>query len=219
MRRKNKLGERVEACGELLLCKLYNTGDGEPAAAVLDSLSAVFGNANPVRLEIGCGKGGFVTQAAALHPQINFIAAEKIENVAVTAMERVLREKHANIRFITGMAEYLGLVLPPQSVEIIYLNFSCPFPKERHAKHRLTHESFLNMYKKILIENGKIIFKTDNYSFFEFSVESLAANGFYVKNITRDLHNSGIRGNIITEYEKLFIQQGLKINYLEAINK
>jgi tRNA (guanine-N7-)-methyltransferase len=215
MRKKKNLSWRIEACKELLLYRLYNTGE-PPITGLLD-FCEVFGNSDPVRLEIGCGKGSFITQIAKLHPKVNFIAAEKIENVAVTAMERVLREKHANIRFITGMAEYLGLILPSHSIEKIYLNFSCPFPKERHAKHRLTHENYLNLYKKLLCKNGQIHFKTDNSGFFEFSLESFSDNGFLVQKVTNDLHNSGITGNIITEYENIFMRRGLKINYLEAV--
>ncbi|MCL2697817.1 MAG: tRNA (guanosine(46)-N7)-methyltransferase TrmB [Oscillospiraceae bacterium] len=215
MRKKKNLAERVFACSGLLICKLYNTGE-EPEAKLLD-FCKIYGNSDPVWLEIGCGKGGFVNQAAKIYPHINFLAAEKIENVAVSALERTKLEKIPNIRYITGMAEYLGHVIAPNSVKRIYLNFSCPFPKERHAKHRLTHPAHLEIYKRILTANGLIIFKTDNRSFFEYSQESLSSCGFHIQNVTHDLHNSGITGNIITEYEKIFTKQGQKINYLEAI--
>jgi len=217
MRKKKNLDERVLSCSDLLICKLFNLG--EPLTAELIDFPAVFGNSNPVRLEIGCGKGGFINQAAKTFPQINFIAVEKSENVIISAMEQTFYEKLPNVRYIIGMAEYLDLIIPPRSVERIYLNFSCPFPKVRYAKHRLTHGNFLKIYKKILIKNGLISFKTDNVSFFEFSLESLSANGFRLQNVLYDLHNSELTGNIITEYESLFIQKGLKINYLEAIWK
>jgi len=217
MRKKKNLNERVFACSDLLICKLFNLG--EPLTAGLIDFPAVFGNSNPVRLEIGCGKGGFVNEMAKIHPRVNFIAVEKSENVIISALEQTLSEKLTNVRYIIGMAEYLDLIIPPRSVEQIYLNFSCPFPKVRYAKHRLTHRGFLEIYKKILIEKGQVSFKTDNVSFFEFSLESLSANGFRLQNVLYDLHNSELTGNIITEYESLFIQKGLKINYLEAIWK
>jgi tRNA (guanine-N7-)-methyltransferase len=209
MRKKKNLNERVSACSEVLICKLFHL-TGTPGAPN-------FSNSSPVWLEIGCGKGSFVNQAAQLHPNVSFIAVEKSENVVISAMERTKAAKIPNVRYIIGMAEYLALVIPPNSIERIYLNFSCPFPKERYAKHRLTHENYLKIYKQLLCKNGRIYFKTDNCGFFGFSSESFSANGFLVENITRDLHNSGITGNIITEYEALFTKQGYKINYLEAI--
>jgi len=215
MRKKKNLAERVSACSELFVQKLFDTGERPKEKLLI--FNSVFGNSNPLWLEIGCGKGGFVNQAAKANPDINFLAVEKSENVAVSALELTKAEQIPNVRYIIGMAEFLALVIPPHTVERIYLNFSCPFPKERYAKHRLTHELFLNIYKQILIEDGRIFFKTDNSGFFDFSLESLSANGFLVQNVTRDLHNSGITGNIITEYERLFINLGHKINYLEAI--
>jgi tRNA (guanine-N7-)-methyltransferase len=214
MRKKNNLEARLSACRGILICRLFNTG-GEPGTDIINYRDT-FGNDNPVWLEIGCGKGGFVNRAARLHPCVNFIAVEKSENVAVSALERTVAEGLPNIRYIIGMAEYLDRVLPPGSIEALFLNFSCPFPKVRHEKHRLTHKSYLGLYSRLLKRGSVIHFKTDNSAFFDYSADSFAENGFALRNVSRDLHNSGITGNIITEYEDYFIRQGKKINYLEA---
>ncbi|MCL1823354.1 MAG: tRNA (guanosine(46)-N7)-methyltransferase TrmB [Oscillospiraceae bacterium] len=240
MRRKNNLEQRLSACSECLICRLFAVDNGIKVTGLSDTgtpdkLFETFyrslniagggfaaGQDFPVWVEIGCGKGGFVNQAALLYPDVQFIAVEKNENVAITALERTCAEKIPNIRYIIGLAEYLEKIIPPACISRIFLNFSCPFPKKRHEKHRLTSGAFLEMYKRILTDDGEISFKTDNTAFFEYSVNSFIENNFLLKNISHDLHNSnitGIAGNIITEYENLFLKKGVKINYLEAIKK
>lgn len=211
MRKKNNLVQRLDCCRDYLICKTFYR-----SAAPKQGFHEIFEPSLPVWLEIGCGKGGFVNQAAKLHKNVNFLAVEKSENVVISAMERSLRENIPNVRYIIGLAEYLERFVPPRSIERIYLNFSCPYPKKRYEKYRLTHRDYLEIYMRILKENGEIRFKTDNSDFFDYSLESLKSNNFLIKNVTRDLHNEGFAGNIITEYEDFFIRKGYKIKYLEA---
>lgn len=176
----------------------------------------VFGNNNPLQLEIGCGKGSFILELARRNPEINFIAVEKTPNVLVTGMEALMQSGLKNVRFCLGQAEYLEHLLRPHSVERIYLNFSCPFPKETYARHRLTHTRFLEIYRVILAEGGEIHQKTDNMRLFEFSIEHFSKNGFALSQVSLDLHNSNFEGNIMTEYEKRFVELGKPIYRLVA---
>lgn len=221
MRKKHNLDERILACSEVNLGWLQDyksEKNGIETPQIITSQS-VFGNDNPIYLEIGCGKGRFAQEIAEKNPDINFVAIEQTTNVIVTAMERTVAKKTPNLRYIMGMAEYLEKVFTAGTVDRIFLNFSCPYPKARYAKHRLTHERFLSIYRNILKDDGLIIQKTDNKGFFEFSLNSLCAGGFLLKNITFDLHNSDITGNIMTEYEEKFSSEGFPIYYLEAVNK
>lgn len=215
MRKKKNLETRLEACGALCIAKLPS--DPSKTAALEPICPAqVFGNGNPLRLEIGCGKGQFAEEIARRNPEVNFIAVEQTPNVLVTAMERAKRAGLTNLKFVSGTAEYLERLLPPHSVERIYLNFSCPFPKNSYAKHRLTHGRFLKIYRALLTADGFIAQKTDNAPFFEFSLNSFSDHGFRLRRISFDLHNSGIDGNIITEYEEKFSSKGFPIYYTEA---
>ncbi len=221
MRKKRHLDERIAACSDVSLGWLQDYASEQKGINAPEIIvpERVFGNNNPIHLEIGCGKGQFAEEIARQNPDINFIAVEQNVNVLVTAMERTHKSGLKNLRYVMGMAEYLEKIFPENSVERIYLNFSCPFPKNTYAKHRLTHERFLRIYRKILVPEGLILQKTDNAKFFEFSLNSFCDNDFKLKNITFDLHNSGIEGNIITEYEERFSSQGYPIYHLEAINK
>lgn len=220
MRRKKYLDERLDACGNVDLGWLVDYAAeqrGETQQRTLD-VREIFGNDNPVHLEVGCGKGGFAVEAARRNPDINFIAVEMARNVIVSAMELAVKENLPNLKFLMGKAEYLEKFFPENSVERIYLNFSCPYPKETYKKHRLTHPVFLEIYKHILIPGGEVHQKTDNMKLFEFSIENLSQCGFKLKNVSLDLHNSGFEGNIVTEYEKRFSEQGFPIYRLEAVN-
>ncbi len=220
MRRKKYLDERIADCESVNLGWLIDyaaESRGEVQQCTLDTMK-IFGNNNPVHLEVGCGKGGFVVEAAKRNPNVNFIAVEMARNVIVSAMELAKESKLPNLKFLMGKAEYLEKFFPPRSVERIYLNFSCPYPKETYKKHRLTHKVFLDIYKNILVKGGEIFQKTDNMKLFEFSIESFSACGFKLQNVSLDLHNSGYEGNIVTEYERRFSEQGFPIYRLEAIN-
>ena len=221
MRHKKHLEERIKKCEDLLIKINYNNMNVNIAineTQIFDS-KAVFGNDNPVELEIGCGKGQFIVQSAKLHPEINYIAIERTRNVIVEAMEKAKVEQLTNVRFINCPAEYLENFFPKQSISRIYLNFSSPFPKNKYAKHRLTHENYLKIYKKILKPYAEVHMKTDNAKLFEFTINSMSGFGFTLKNVTFDLHNSGFEGNIVTEYEKKFSDMGYPIYRLEGFLK
>lgn len=218
MRRKSRLDERITECGEHLLitegCDFYKKPEQEKYDII--DLKKVFGNDNPVMLEIGCGKGGFAFKIAEKYPEINFIAVEKISNVIIEACEKADREKPKNLRFMNVAAENLLYYLGEHSISRIFLNFSCPYPKYTYRNRRLTYFRYLDIYKKLLIKGGEIRLKTDNRGFFEFSLQSLSENGFILKNITLDLHAGDLTDNIETEYEKMFVAEGKPIYKLEA---
>ena len=221
MRRKKNLDERLAACKEVMLymqCQNEHANDALSEECFADS-RRIFGNDNPLYLEIGCGKGGFAIEFARQNPDINLIAVEKTPNVLVTGMEEQMKLRLPNLKFCMGQAEYLDHLFHDGTIDRIFLNFSCPFPKNRYAMHRLTHARFLAIYHKIMKENAEIHQKTDNMHFFEFSLEQLSNNGFPLKNISLDLHNSGFEGNIMTEYEKRFTDLGQPIYRLEAVNR
>lgn len=221
MRRKKNLDERLAACREVMLymqCQNEHADDPLSEEFFADSRKT-FGNDNPLYLEIGCGKGGFAIEFARQNPDINLIAVEKTPNVLVTGMEEQMKLRLPNLKFCMGQAEYLDHLFHDGTIDRIFLNFSCPFPKKRYAMHRLTHARFLAIYHKIMKENAEIHQKTDNMHFFEFSIEQLSNNGFPLKNISLDLHNSGFEGNIMTEYEKRFTDLGQPIYRLEAVNR
>lgn len=218
MRRKKYLDERMDACGGYLLTMLSEDRNFETAKNNPDYLDfeELFKNGNPVFLEIGCGKGQFVCELAKRCPENNYLAVEKVGNVVVAAAERARDEKLPNVRFLKCGAEYLQCFLPDNSIAGIYLNFSCPFPKKAYTSHRLTNERFLNIYRCLMKPGAEIHQKTDNMHFFEYSIEEFTKCGFALKNISLDLHASDFEGNIVTEYESKFAEQGLPIYRLEA---
>lgn len=221
MRRKKNLEERLKACGEYILDLGYvHGGYDENGNALIEKnildFQEVFGNSNPVHLEIGCGKGQFAAELAEREPQMNLLAVEVNRNVVVQAAEKAKSAGLKNLRFMVIGAEKLEYFLPQDSIETIYLNHSCPFPKKRQAKHRLTHESFLEMYKRLLKDGGEIKQKTDNMHFFEFSLCEFSKCGYLLQEVSLDLHSSGTEDNIVTEYEKRFSDLGQPIYYLSA---
>ncbi|MBR3117199.1 MAG: tRNA (guanosine(46)-N7)-methyltransferase TrmB [Bacilli bacterium] len=173
-----------------------------------------FGNKNPIEIEIGCGKGNFIIENALTYPDKNFIGIEMYDTVLMYAVNKIEKDI-PNLRFIRMDARLLDEVFDKE-IDLIYLNFSDPWPKTRNAKRRLTHERFLTVYDKVFKKDKKIFMKTDNVNLFEFSIESLSCYGYKLKNISLDLVNSNFEGNIMTEYEKKFTEKGIKINRLEA---
>ena len=218
MRKKKYLEERLAAVSDILF--ISDIEDRNFNTAILEKeyldLEEWFGNSNPLYLEVGCGKGRFACDFAEQNPNINLIAVEKSGNVITAACEEAKKRGLKNLKFIKCGAEYLEKYLKENSVERIFLNFSCPFPKSGYATHRLTHNRFLESYKKLLKKGGEIHQKTDNMHFFEFSLEQLSASGFALKNVSIDLHKSGYEGNIMTEYEEKFASKGFPIYRLEA---
>ena len=174
----------------------------------------VFKNDNPIQIEIGCGKGNFIIENAKTYPNINFIGIEMYDTVLMYAVNKI-EEDIPNLRFIRMDARLIEDVFDKE-IDLIYLNFSDPWPKNRNAKRRLTHERFLSRYDSIFKKEKRIFLKTDNVGLFEFSIESLSCYGYKLRNISLDLVNSDFEGNIMTEYEKKFTEKNVKINRLEA---
>lgn len=179
--------------------------------------AALFGNDDPVHIEIGMGKGKFLTGMAMAHPDVNYIGIEKYSSVLLRAVQKQEELRLPNLRLIRMDAEEITEVFAPGEVDRIYLNFSDPWPKDRHAKRRLTSGTFLARYQKILTRTGRLEFKTDNRSLFEFSLESVAESGWRLIASTDDLHHSELKeGNIMTEYEERFFAMGNPIYKLIA---
>lgn len=162
-------------------------------------------------LELGCGKGRFTAETAADHPDVLFIAVERVPDAMVIAMERVSAMGLSNVFFVDADAARLADYFAPGEVNRIYVNFCDPWPTKRHAKRRLTHVGFLRLYRSILGERGQIHFKTDNVDLFEWSLTQFPEAGFMLSEVTRDLHANGIAG-VMTDYEEKFHNQGMPIN-------
>ncbi len=177
----------------------------------------VFGNDHPVHIEIGMGKGQFITTLAQQNPDINYIGIEKYSSVLVRALEKQEELRLPNLYFIRMEAEYVADVFAKGEVARIYLNFSDPWPKDRHAKRRLTSKEFFTRYDQILKPDGVVIFKTDNRELFDFSVQQVPEAGWRLVTVTYDLHHSEyIEGNVMTEYEMKFVAEGKPIHRLVA---
>ncbi|MGN0557491.1 MAG: tRNA (guanosine(46)-N7)-methyltransferase TrmB [Acutalibacteraceae bacterium] len=221
MRRLKKFDEREAFVRDIMIkCtvedKRYNAAaDGDEYI----DLPALFGNDSPVYLEVGCGMGGFAAEFAKRHPQINLLAVEINENVIIKAAERTKAENIPNVRYLCVSANYLDRYIRDSAIERMFLNFSCPYPKNRYESHRLTSPVFLRIYRKILKNGAEIHQKTDNMHFFEYSIEQFSKHGFALQNLSLDLHHSDFEGNIVTEYESKFASQGLPIYRLEAVNQ
>lgn len=181
--------------------------------------SEVFNNDNPVRIEIGMGKGRFVSTLAQLNPDINYIGIEKYSSVLLRAVEKQDELNLPNLRFIRMDAEAITEVFDRGEVDRIYLNFSDPWPKDRHAKRRLTSRQFFERYNIILKKDGQVEFKTDNRPLFDFSVEEVKEAGWQLRAVTYDLHNDAklCEGNVMTEYEERFSAAGNPICKLIAV--
>lgn len=177
----------------------------------------VFENDNPIHIEIGMGKGNFIIGMAKLNPNINYIGIEMYDSVMVKAIEKLKEEEELkNLKLVLLDAGKINEVFENE-IDRIYLNFSDPWPKAKHAKRRLTSSIFLEKYETVFRNHKNEIFqKTDNNDLFEFSMESLKEAGYELKNVTRDLHSTNMPDNVMTEYEKKFSEAGVKINRLEA---
>lgn len=223
MRKKKNLSERMEQVSKLRI----------DAPAELRGKWQTRSGGREIRLEIGCGKGKFICDTAAAHPELFFVAIEKIPDVLVMAMEKADIAMLENVVFVCGDAGLLDDYFEPGEISLIYLNFSDPWPSNRHRSRRLTSEGFLEIYNRLLSENGTVHFKTDNSGLFEFSVGEFTRCGWTLKNVTRDLHgikesirpdesdaptllNFSGAGGAVTEYEQRFSSMGVPINRLEA---
>lgn len=221
MRRKKHLDERMNAVSDIILAvensEFFEKAESERYEPI--DFFKVFGNSNPVELEIGCGKCGFISELAKRNRDVNYLAVEKLSNVLIVGAEEIKKQNLTNVKLLNVSAENLKYYLPIKSVEKIYLNFSCPYPKGSYKNRRLTNPRFLELYKSFLKPDGCVFQKTDNMHFFEYSVESFSSCGYVFKNVNLDLYNSDFEGNIPTEYEKKFSAMGLPIYRLEAYLK
>ena len=179
----------------------------------------IFGNTQPIQIEVGMGKGKFVSTLARQNPDINYIGIEVIEEVLLDAVKRMNRAEGVpdNLRLVWINASLLEDLFAPGEVDRVYLNFSDPWPKTRHAKRRLTHKGFLDQYAAVLKAEGQVHFKTDNQGLFEFSLNEFSACGWKMQNIQLDMYKKLPEGNVATEYETKFHNQGMSIYRLEAV--
>jgi tRNA (guanine-N7-)-methyltransferase len=178
----------------------------------------LFQNNHDIHIEIGMGRGQFLIEQAKRNPHINYIGFEKYTVVIVKALDKMLSEPEIkNLVVVRYDAQYIRDLFEDGEVAHIYLNFSDPWPKERHDKRRLTHREFLGKYEAVLVEDGLICLKTDNNGLFDFSLEEMAHLQMTILKETRDLHLSPwVHGNIMTEYEEKFTKEGMTINMVEA---
>lgn len=173
-----------------------------------------FKNNNPIQLELGCGRGKFITEKAKNNPDINFIAIDLKDEVLIYVLRKVQEEELFNVRIVPLNIMFIENIFDKDEISKIYINFCNPWPKERHNKRRLTHIIFLQMYKKFLMSDSEIWFKTDDTELFNDSIEYFKGEGFTIKYLTFDLQESGFNENVETEYESKFKTMGLKIMFL-----
>ena len=214
MRKKPNLQPRMERCASVL-----ETAPEQHRGRWLDDMSRLTGRERPfseLHIELGCGKGRFTAGMAESNPDVLFVAIEKVPDAMVVAMERVCALGLANVRCLGRDAAQLGEFFAEGEARRIYINFPDPWPKKKQFKRRLTAPSFQKLCAAALAPGGEIWFKTDNAPLFEWSVEQLAAGGWELREVTRDLHENGPVG-VMTDYEAKFHAQGVKINRLVAV--
>ena len=177
----------------------------------------IFGNDKPIHIEVGSGKGAFITGMALQNPGINYIGIDIQVSVLSYALDKVLASGTENIRLLQVDGSSLTNYFADEEIDLLYLNFSDPWPKKKHAKRRLTYKTFLDTYKQILPEHGEIHLKTDNRGLFEYSLASFSQYGMVLKQVWLDLHASDYEGNVMTEYEQKFSDKGQVIYRVEAM--
>lgn len=179
-------------------------------------VSEWFERQQPIHIEVGSGMGKFITTLAQQNPHINYVAIERDKNVMIRVLDKVREHNLTNIKLLCNDAVILTDYFRQGEVDRIYLNFSDPWPKKRHAKRRLTYRSFLALYQQILREDGELHFKTDNRGLFAYSLESMSQFGMYFTKINLNLHQEDEGDNIPTEYEHKFAEKGSRIYRMEA---
>ncbi len=195
--------------------RMRNPKDKDEVINNCDFFYDGFTNNNPICLEIGMGKGKFILEMALKYPNVNFVGVEKYSSVASVAIKRIRELKPTNLKVLIMDAINLSDVLTGK-IDTIYLNFSDPWPKERHAKRRLTSLNYLQSYDKLFKGQKHIIMKTDNADLFQFSLESFKEYGYKIKRISYDLHSEAL-DNVETEYEEKFSKKGIKIKYVDVV--
>ena len=217
IRRKKHLEDRLLSVSDLVLVAdrdIPNVKEAIKDKKYYDFVE-LFKNQNPVELEIGCGKGGFIAQKALLNPNVNYLAVELLNNIIVMAAELAKSRGIENVKYINSGAEYLPRYIKDESISNIYLNFSPPFPPNSYESHRLTCDRRVLEYKNYLVNGGCVFQKTDDKDFFEYSFDRFVANGFLVENVSSLIDNGKIE-NVMTEYEKKFREKGMPIYALIA---
>lgn len=210
VRKKKNGAARFEAARDVIT-------DVPKAAPFEINVKEVLGKFPSYRLEIGCGKGAFSVGMAEKNADVGFIALEVVKDVIIFAAEKAKAAELGNLRFVCADAANIDKIFAPASFDVIYINFCDPWPKARHAKRRLTYRAFLEKFRALLSDGGRIEFKTDNRALFDFSLPEFEAAGFTVGDVTYDLHASEYaEGNVMTEYEKNFSERGVPINRLVA---
>lgn len=194
--------------------RMRNPKDKDEVISSCDFFYDGFNNDNPIHLEIGMGKGKFILEMALKYPNINFIGVEKYSSVASVAIKKIREIKPDNLRILIMDAKNLEEILK-EKVDTIYLNFSDPWPKDRHAKRRLTARNFLESYDKLFKGSPHIVMKTDNDNLFQYSLESFKEYGYKINKISYDLHSETL-DNVETEYEEKFSKEGIKIKYVDV---
>ncbi len=206
-RKVKNLDERIEANKESLI---------EDAKAYKGRWRELFGNDGRLYLELGCGKGKFITARAMADTGANFIGIEGLDAVIVRGLEKATENEVKNVRYVMEYVKDIRDFFEEGELDGIYLNFSDPWPKARHAKRRLTYGDTLLKYKQVLKPEGFIAFKTDNEGLFDFTMEEIERLGFEIKEMSRDLHNSDLAAKeFTTEYEEKFHGYGKNINYVK----
>lgn len=220
IRRKKHLEERLSLVNDYVLVAdrdIPNVNEAIKDKKYFDFVS-LFGNENPVELEIGCGKGGFIAEKALKNPNVNFFAVELLSNIIVMAAENSKEKGLTNVKFFNSSAEYLPRYIKEESIDNLYLNFSPPFPPTSYESHRLTCDRRVVEYKKYLKTGGCVFQKTDDKPFFDYSFERFVENGFEVYDVSAKI-DAGEFENVQTEYERKFREKGMPIYALVAIKK
>lgn len=202
MRKKKNLMPRMERCAHMLI---------QNPTEYRGRWRTLLPGAAELRLELGCGRGRFTCETAAQHPDMLFVAVERVPDAMVIAMERAMAAGLSNVFFIGGDAVRLAEYFAPDEVDLIYINFCDPWPSRRHARRRLTGGEFLRSYRSILRQGGQIHFKTDNSDLFEYSLTQFPEAGYLLSEVSRNLHAGEIQG-IMTDYEEKFHRQGIPIH-------
>lgn len=217
IRRKKNLDIRLAALTDYIIPIDDTVKDARLVTRQKDYINFcdVFIKEQPLRIEVGCGKGGFITELATRNPNVNFIAVEMMDNIIMMAAENAKRKGLTNVKFLNTGAQYLPRYFKENSVETVYLNFSPPYPQKSYECRRLTNDNFINVYNYLLHQGGSIEQKTDDKDFFEYSLKKLTGAGFKVYNVTQEKNFA--KRNVQTEYEKKFLQNGFTIYKLIAV--
>lgn len=212
LRRKPWIDTAIHDFSDFVYAKDCPAGEGERGR-----WHEIFRRQAPIYVELGTGKGDFISQLAAREPASDFIGLERQQDVLYKAAVKVAAAELTNVRLLTADINDLEQLFAPGEITGFYINFCDPWPKSRHAKRRLTYRAFLAKYRRLLPAGGRLFFKTDNRALFEFSLQEFAATGLMVKDISYDLHSENPVDNIATEYETKFSGLGEKIHHCEVI--